>query len=101
MLSCLSDKYFKRDRARLVETYRGIQILEKDVEEGVNFAPTRLSQAKLNSGFSFDEFGLLLLSYFDLRNTVRLVPAHQCLLEIIKKDIWGGFFKLLGPVAGV
>jgi hypothetical protein len=76
-------------------------LLEKDVKEGVNFAATRLAQAKMNSGFSFGECGLLKMSYCDLRNIVRLAPAHQWLLGIIKKDMWGGFFKLLGPVAGV
>jgi len=76
-------------------------LLEKDVKEGVNFAATRLAQAEMNSGFSFGECGLLKMSYCDLRNTVRLAPAHQWLLGIIKKDMWGGFFKLLGPVAGV
>ena len=101
MLSCLGDNYFQRDHAKLVETYREIQLPEKDVEEGVNFAHARLTQAKMNSGFSFGECGLLKILYYDLRNTVRLAPAHQWLLGIIKKDIWGGFYKLLGPVAGV
>ena len=56
---------------------------------------------------SKNELGLLVwrmrlkMSYCDLRNTVRRAPAHQWLLGIIKKDMWGGFFKLLGPVAGV
>jgi hypothetical protein len=74
---------------------------ENDVKEGVNFAPTRLAQAKMNSGFSFGECGLLKMSCCDLRNTVRIAPARQWILGIIKKDMWGGFFKLLGPVAGV
>ena len=71
------------------------------MKEGVNFAATRLAQANMISGFSFGECGLLKMSYCDLINTVRLAPAHQWLLGIIKKDMWGGFFKLLGPVAGV
>jgi len=61
----------------------------------------RLTRAKVNSGFSFGECGLLKLSYCDLRNTVRVAPAHQWLIGIIKKDMWGGFYKLLGLVAGV
>jgi len=63
--------------------------------------PTRLSQAKMNSGFSLGEYGLLKLSYCDLRNTVRLAPAHQWPLGIIKKYMWGGFFNSLSLVAGV
>ena len=102
MLSCLGDKYFKREHSRLVETYREIRLLEKDVDEGVNFAHARLTHAKMNSaGFSFGECGVLKLSYCDIRNMVRLAPAHQWILGIIKKDKWVGFYKLLGPVAGV
>jgi hypothetical protein len=76
-------------------------MLEKDVEERVNFAPTRLAKAKMNSSFSFGECGLLKLSYCDLKNTARITLAHQWLLGIIKKDMRGGFFKLLDLVAGV
>ena len=97
----LGDAYFQRDHARILETYREIRILEKDVEEGVQFAPARLTQAKMHMGFSFGECGLLKMSYCDLRNTVRIAPAHQWLLGIIKKDMWGGFYKLLGPAAGL
>ncbi len=55
----------------------------------------------MNLGFSFGECGLLKISYCDIRNTVRLALAHQWLLGIIKKYMWGGFFKLLGSVDGV
>jgi hypothetical protein len=39
--------------------------------------------------------------YRDLRNMVRRAPTHQFFLGIIKTDIWGGFFKLLDPIADV
>ena len=51
-------------------------------------------------GVSFGMFFFSKLSYLDIRNFVRLPLAHQWLLLIIKKDMWGGFDKLLGPLAG-
>ncbi len=92
--------YFQRDHKRLVDIYREIKLLEEAVDEGVHDAPARLSQAKTHTGFSFGNCNLLKLPYLDLRNFVRLPPAHQWLLGIIKKDIWGGFYKLLGPTVG-
>ena len=96
----VSADYFQRDHKRLLDTYRKIKLLEEAVDEGVHVALARLSQAKTHTGVSFDKCNLLKLSYFDIRNCVRLPPAHQWLLGIIKKDMWGGFYKLLGPLAG-
>ena len=93
----LGADYFQRDHKRLVDIYREIKLLEEAVDDGVHVAPARLSQAKTHTGFSFGNCNLLKLSYLDLRNFVRLPPAHQWLLGIIKKDMWGGFYKLLGP----
>ena len=96
----LGADYFQRDHKRLLDTYREIRLLEEAVDEGVHAAPTRLTQAKTHTGFSFGKCNLLKLSYLDIRNFVRLPPAHQWLLGIIKKDMWGGFYKLLGPLVG-
>lgn len=96
----LGADYFQRDHKRLLDTYREIRLLEEAVDEGVHAAPARLTQAKTHTGFSFGKCNLLKLSYLDIRNFVRLPPAHQWLLGIIKKDMWGGFYKLLGPLAG-
>ena len=101
VLPSLGDKYFQRYHARLVETYREFRLLEKGVESGITFAHSRLTQAKMNSGFSFGESGLLKLSYCDLRSTVSLALAHQWLPGIIQTNMRGGFFKLLGPVVDV
>ncbi len=60
----------------------------------------RVSQNKTHTGFSFGNCNLLKLSYLDLRNVVGLPLAHQWLLGIIIKDMWGGFYKLLGPTVG-
>jgi hypothetical protein len=83
-----------------VDIYREIKLLEEAVDEGVHVAPARLSPAKTHTRFSFGNCNLLKLSYLDLRNFVRLPPAHQRLLGIIKKYMWGSFYKLLGPTVG-
>ncbi len=90
----------QRDHKRLMDIYRKIKLLEEAVDEGVHAAPTRLSQAKTHTGFSFGNCNLLKLSYLDIRNFVRLPPVHQWLFGIITKDMWGGFYKLLGPTTG-
>ena len=92
--------YFQRDQKRPLDTCREIKLLEEAVDEGVHAAHARLSQTKTHTGFSFGKFNLLKLSYLNIRNFVRLPPAHQWLLGIIKKDKWGGFYKLLGPLVG-
>ena len=83
-----------------MDIYREIKLMEEVVDKGVHDAPARLSHPKTHTGFSFGNCNLLKLSYLDLRNFVRLPPAHQWLLGIIKKDMWGGFYKLLGPTVG-
>jgi len=91
----LGADYFQRDHKRLLDTYREIRLLEEAVEEGVHAALARLTHAKTHTRFSFGKCNLLKLSYLDIRNLVRLPPAHQWLLGIIKKDMWSGFYN--GP----
>ncbi len=93
MLACLGDTYFQRDRAsRLVETYREIRLLEKCVDEGVNFAPARLTQAKMNSGFSFGECGLLKIVILRSKEHGKASPHASKEYRDHKKDMWGGFY---------
>ena len=92
----LGADYFQRDHRRLLDTYREIRLLEEEIDERVHVAPTRLTQAKTRTGFSFGKCYLSKLSYLDIRNFVTLPPTHQWLLGIM----WGGFYKLLGPLVG-
>jgi hypothetical protein len=96
----LGADYFQRDHTKLLNTYLAIRLLEEAADDGVHDAPARLTQAKTHTEFSFGKCNLLKLSYLDIRNFIRLPPAHQWLLGIIKKEMWGGFYKLLGPLAG-
>ena len=95
----LGADYFQRDHKRLLDTYREIRLLEEAVDEGVHAASARLTQAKTHTGFSFGKCNLLKLSYLDIRNFVRLPPAHQWLLGIIKKSHVGRLLQTLGPTS--